>query len=164
MPLHRVSVLGGTDPLARAEFLEAAAAAGRVFASQGITVLYDGGSQGPIGELVAAFQSAHGTALQVPAEQLGERTDGILALPAGVETLEQLLEKGLVVATGVEPPFGLLNTGDYFSGLLEGSGDGVLERFVRESQRGRLIVQRDPVELLRTMAEYRPPETRRLQP
>jgi len=163
MPLHRVSVLGGTDPLARAEFLEAAAEAGRLFASEGITLLYDGGSQGPIGELAAAFQSAHGMALQVPAEQLGEHTDALLALPGGHETLEQLLETGLGVTSVPEPPLGLLNTADYFSGLLKSSGDGVLERFVHESQRGRLIVQRDAAELLRAMAEYRPPETRRQQ-
>ena len=163
MPFHRVSVLSGTDPLARTEFLEAAAAAGRLLASQGITLLYDGGSQGPIGELVSAFQSARGMALQVPTEQLGEGTDGILALPGGEETLEQLLERGLVPAVGTEPPLGLLNTGDYFNDLLKSCGDGVLERFVRESQRGRLIVQRDAAELLRAMEEYRPPETRRQQ-
>jgi hypothetical protein len=32
---------------------------------------------------------------------------------------------------------------------------------VRESQRGMLIVDRDPAALLRAMADFRPPETRR---
>ena len=58
-------------------------------------------------------------------------------------------------------PCGLLNTGDYFTGLLEAVPDEVVERFVRETQRGRLIVNRDPAELLRAMGDYRPPETRR---
>src|SRR5262249_42663535 len=70
MPLHRVSVLGGTDPQARAEFLEAAGAAGMLLASEGITLLYDSSSPGPRAELIAAFQAAHGMALQVAPEQL----------------------------------------------------------------------------------------------
>jgi len=163
MALHRVSVMGGTDPQARDEFLAAGAAAGRLLASQGITVLYDSSASGPLAELVAAFQSAHGMALQVSSEQLCERTDGVFALPGGRESLEELLEAGLVDAGEREPALGLLNTSDYFSELLKHSGDGVLERFVRETQRGRLIVQRDPGELLVAMGEYRPPETRRQQ-
>ena len=163
MALHRVSVMGGTDPQARDEFLAAAAAAGRLLASQGITVLYENSSPGPLAELVAAFQSAHGMALQVSSEQLCEGTDGVFALPGGRESLEQLLEVGLVGTGEREPALGLLNTADYFNDLLKHSGDGILERFVRESQRGRLIVQRDPAELLAAMGEYRPPETRRQQ-
>ncbi len=163
MALHRVSVVGGTDPQARPEFLAAAAAAGRCLASEGITVLYDNSSAGPLAELVAAFQAAHGMALQVASEQLCERTDGIFALPGGRESLEELLQSGLVDAGEREPALGLLNTADYFNELLKHSGDGVLERFVRETQRGRLIVQRDPGVLILAMAEYRPPETRRQQ-
>ena len=155
--------MGGTDPQAREEFLVAGAAAGRLLASEGITVLYDSGSPGPLAELVAALQSAHGMALQVSNELLRERTDGVLVLPGGRESLEELLESGLVGAGEREPALGLLNTSDYFNELLKHSGDGVLERFVRETQRGRLIVQRDPGELLQAMGEYRPPETRRQQ-
>jgi len=138
---------------------------GRLLAAQGITLVYDGGSQGAVAELAAEFHAAHGNSLAVPPDQFAEHCDGFLALPGGPETLEELLGRGLPPRrTGSEPACGLLNTLNYFSEQLKTGGDSVVELFVRESQRGRLIVERDPAELLRTMAEYRPPETRRQQP
>ena len=62
---------------------------------------------------------------------------------------------------GPERPCGLLDTDGYFSHLLTNTDDGLIERFVRESQRGRLIVEPDPAALVQALAEYRPPETRR---
>jgi predicted Rossmann-fold nucleotide-binding protein len=167
MPLRRVAVLGGSNPLAPAEHGEAARSVGRLLAEQGITLVYDGGSQGAVEELAAALHAAHGNSLAVPPEQFVEHCDGFLALPGGPETLEELLGRCLPArgtAGGNEPACGLLNTLNYFSEQLKTGGDRVVELFVRESQRGRLIVERDPAELLRAMAEYRPPETRRQQP
>jgi len=161
MPLRRVSVLGGSDPAARAEHLEAASQLGRLFAESEITLIYDGSAEGPIGALAAALNEANGLALSVVPQELGERSDGLLALPGGPEGLEELLARCLASTAEAEKPCGLLNTGDYFTGLLEAVPDEVVERFVRETQRGRLIVNRDPAELLRAMGDYRPPETRR---
>ncbi|HEV8600019.1 MAG TPA: LOG family protein [Gemmatimonadales bacterium] len=161
MPLRRVSVLGGSDPAARAEHLEAATQLGRLCAENGITVIYDGSSQGPIGALTAALNQAHGLALSVVPQELGERADGMIALPGGPERLEELLEACLSSSPGTEKPCGLLNTEDYFTGLLKAVPDEVVERFIHETQRGRLIVNRDPAELLRAIGDYRPPETRR---
>jgi predicted Rossmann-fold nucleotide-binding protein len=162
MPLRRVSVLGGSDPVARAEHLEAASQLGRLFAERAITLIYDGSVQGPIGALVAALNQANGLALSVVPQELGERSDGFVALPGGPEGLPELLEVCLPSSADLEKPCGLLNTEDYFTGLLKAVPDHVVERFIRETQRGRLIVHRDPVELLRAMEDYRPPETRRL--
>jgi len=161
MSLRRLTVLGGGDPAARAEHLEAATRLGALLAENGVTLVYDGGTQGPIGALAAAVHAAEGRALVAASEELGELGDGFLALAGGSLTLEQLFAAGLPERGGDGKPCGLLNTADYFSGLLKTEADAVLERFARETQRGRLIVERDPAALLRALADYRPPETRR---
>ncbi|HEV8355156.1 MAG TPA: LOG family protein [Gemmatimonadales bacterium] len=145
MPLRRVCLLSGSSPSGtRPEYAEAALEVARLLAEHGITVVYDGGATG----------------LPGPTADLA---DGFLALPGGLETLAELFEM-LGRAGAAEKPCGLLNTGDYFTSLLRSEGDEVLTRFVRESQRGMLIVDRDAGALLRAMADYRPPETRRLEP
>lgn len=164
MPLHRLSVLGGNGPAAQAEHLEAADQLGALLAENGITLVYDGGVQGPLGALADAVRTAEGRALAVGPDELVELGDGFLALPGGPATLQQLFATGLPEHGNDAKPCGLLNTADYFSGLLRTGDDAVLERFVRETQRGRLIVERDPAALLRALADYRPPETRRQGP
>ena len=161
MPLRRISVLGGGDPAALPEHLEAASHLGRLFAEQAITLIYDGSSQGPIGALAAALNQANGLALAVVPLELGERSDAFVALPGGSEGLEELLDICLAPSAEAEKPCGMLNTGDYFTELLKAVPDSVVERFIRETQRGRLIVHRDAAELLSAMAEFRPPESRR---
>jgi predicted Rossmann-fold nucleotide-binding protein len=161
MSLRRLAVLSGSNPAARAEYLEAGSSVGRLLAENGITLLYDGVSQGSIGALVVALNTAEGRALSVPLEELAERSDGFLALPGGPATLDELFATCLPSRPGPEKPCGLLNTADYFTGLLETVDDAILERFVRETQRGRLVIARDPAELLRALADFRPPETRR---
>ena len=144
MPLRRVGLLSGSSLGGRPDYAEAGLEVARLLAENGIAVVYDGGTTG----LEAAT---------------AELADGFLALPGGLETLADLFEM-LSRPGAAGKPCGLLNTGDYFTSLLRSEGDEVLTRFVRESQRGMLIVDRDAGALLRAMADYRPPETRRLEP
>jgi predicted Rossmann-fold nucleotide-binding protein len=161
MPLRRVAVLGGSDPAARAEHFDAASELGRLLVEQGISVALEGSPEGPAGALVTSLEAANGRLLHVARHELGLQADGFLALPGGPATLEELLDVCLDASIPGEKPCGLLNTADYFTELLKTVSDGVVERFVRETQRGRLSVQRDPAELLRAIADFRPPETRR---
>jgi predicted Rossmann-fold nucleotide-binding protein len=161
MPLRRVAVLGGTDPAARAEHFDAASQLGRLLAEQGMSVVYEGSPEGPLAALATALGAATGRSQQVTREELGQHADGFLALPGGPVALEELLDTCLAASSSGERPCGLLNAGDYFTDLLKTTADAVVERFIREAQRGRLSVQRDPAELLRAIADYRPPETRR---
>ena len=89
---------------------------------------------------------------------VAEGGDGIVAAPGAVQDIDQLFQQYL---TGNDVPCGLLNTANYYTDLLRTSADNVVDRFVRESQRGRLIVQRDPHVLVQAMVDYLPPETRR---
>ncbi|NOT08516.1 MAG: TIGR00730 family Rossman fold protein [Gemmatimonadales bacterium] len=150
-----------------------------------------GGSAGSIGMVVDAALAAGGkvigVVLDLPAERegahpgltelqlvpsvserdaaLADLSDGFLALPGGLGTLEELFDIWTWGSLGFnEKPCGLLNIADYYTTLLKTVDDAVVEKFVRETQRGMLIVDRDPEVLLRAVADFRPPETRRLMP
>ena len=87
-----------------------------------------------------------------------EAGDGMVAVPGALRSLEQLFTDHL---EGNDLPCGLLNSEGHFTGLLQAADDAVIDRFIRETQRGRLIVDEDPGSLLYALAAYRPPETRR---
>jgi hypothetical protein len=191
MPLHRVCVFCGSSPGARPEYADAASAVGRLLATSGITLVYGGASIGLMGVLADATLQSGGRVIGVipralvdqeiahagltelrVVETMHERkaemadlSDGFLALPGGLGTLEELFEIWTWGNLGYhQKPCGLLNTSEYYTSLLKFVDDMVVEKFVRETQRGMLIVDRDAETLLRAMAEFRPPETRRLQP
>ena len=190
MPLRRVCVFPDKNPETGPEQREAAASVGRLLAENGLTLIYDGSAKGAPGAMADAVLAAGGravgvvpaavadgtplhpglTELQVvagPEERnavLADLSDGFLALPYGIGSLEELFQIWTWGHLGYhEKPCGLLNRADYFTGLLRSVDDALVERFVRETQRGMLIVDRDPEVLLRALADFRPPETRRFQ-
>lgn len=141
MPLRRVCLFAGSGPGSRPDYAEAAELVGRLLAEQAITVVYDGAPAGLT-------------------DLLADRADAFLALPGGLASIGELFEAWSRPGAA-EKPCGLLNTANYFTTLLQAEDDAALDRFVRETQRGMLIVDRDAGELLRAMADYRAPETRR---
>jgi uncharacterized protein (TIGR00730 family) len=190
MPLRRVCVFSDPDPDVGPEHRELAASIGWLLADNGLTLVYAGPPQGAGVALVEAVQSAGAGAVsvmtassaiesEVPAgltqrrvvANLEERnatlaslSDGFLALPGAFGSLEELMA---VLSWGQpgdqEKPCGLLNRADYYTGLLHTPNDALLDRYVRERQRGMIVVDRDPAALLRALADFRPPETRRSQ-
>ncbi len=191
MPLRRVCVFCGAQAGARPEYAQAAERVGRLVAENGITLVYGGASVGLMGVLADSALAAGGRVVGVIPRglmekeiahqgltelvvvetmherkaQMADRSDGFLALPGGIGTLEELFEIWTWGQLGFhQKPCGLLNTAEYYTSLLKFVDDMVVEQFVRETQRGMLIVDRDPEVLLRAMADFRPPETRRLQP
>jgi hypothetical protein len=191
MPLRRVCVFCDPDPNAGPEHRELAASVGWLLADNGITLVYAGETRGAGGALAEAVLGAGAGAIAVVTASealdseipsgLSERqvvatieerhaalaslSDGFLALPGAFGSLEELVA---VWSWGQpadrEKPCGLLNRADYYTKLLHSKNDDLIERFVRETQRGMVIVDRDPAVLLRGLADFRPPETRRSQP
>jgi predicted Rossmann-fold nucleotide-binding protein len=165
MPLRRVCVLCGSSTEAPAEYAEVAARVGRLLAENSIAVVHGGAAPGLLAALADAALAAGGMVMDAPPEEWPDLCDGFLALPGGVDTLEELFRVwGTDSPRERQKPCGLLNTADYYTALLRAVDDAGVERFVRETQRGMLIVDRDPAALLLAMAEFRPPETRRYQP
>jgi uncharacterized protein (TIGR00730 family) len=190
MPLRRVCVFSDPDPNVGPEHQELAASVGWLLADNGITLVYAGPPEGAGAALVEAVHGAGAGAIavmtvssaiesEVPSgltqrkvvANLEERnatlaslSDGFLALPGAFASLEELMA---VLSWGQpgdqEKPCGLLNRADYYTGLLHTPNDALLDRYVRERQRGMIVVDRDPAVLLRALADFRPPETRRSQ-
>lgn len=182
--MHRIAVFAGRSEIDTPDAFASAHRIGQLLGESRRTVIYDGCLVGPINTLVAAAKGAGSRIVSVmvgdaPAldDQIERRTigtpaefgaavrllaDAFLALPNGFPSLEEALAVwDWSLPRRQEQPLGLLDLGNYYSDLLKQASDGAVDRFVRESQRGQLIVSSDSVDLLRRLAEYRPPETRR---
>jgi uncharacterized protein (TIGR00730 family) len=92
---------------------------------------------------------------------MAELSDGFIALPGGLGTLEELAEVLSWAQLDLHAkPIGLLDVGGYF-GALEGFLDhAVSEGFVAERHRRLLLVDDDIDRLLAAFAAWRPPASR----
>lgn len=165
MPMRRVAVFAGSAAPLAPPYADAAIRVGRLLAENGITLLTEGVMTGLEELLVESAREAGGAVVLLPRDPtLVEKADGFLALPQGLANFDELFQLwSWQNPADPEKPTGLLNVAGYFTALLENESDEAVERFVRETQRGMLIVDPDPESLLRAMADFRPPETRRLQ-
>jgi predicted Rossmann-fold nucleotide-binding protein len=163
MSMRRVAVFAGSAAPLAPSYADAATRVGRLLAENGITLLTEGVMTGLEALLVESAREAGGAVILLPRDPaLVEKADGLLALPQGVVTFDEIFQLwSWQNPADPEKPTGLLNVDGYFTALLKNESDAAVERFVRETQRGMLIVDADPESLLRAMADFRPPETRR---
>jgi uncharacterized protein (TIGR00730 family) len=173
----------GKDP----RYAAAAAAVGERLATRGIQVVYGGGHLGLMGAVADAALAAGGRVIGVIPRGLVDRelahrgvselrivdtlhqrkavmaelSDGFIALPGGLGTLEELAEVLSWAQLDLHAkPIGLLDVGGYF-GSLEGFLDhAVSEGFVAERHRRLLLVDDDIDRLLAAFAAWRPPAGR----
>jgi uncharacterized protein (TIGR00730 family) len=94
---------------------------------------------------------------------MAELSDGFLALPGGLGTLEELLEMLTWTQLGVHvKPVGALDVNGYWTGLRRLLTDGVEAGFVHANHADTLIVDDDAVRLLDRLAAWRAPTAPRL--
>lgn len=173
----------GADPVHR----EAAAEIGRLLAARGIGLVYGGGRAGIMGVLADAVLAAGGEAIGVIPRGLVERevahtgltelrvtasmherkalmaelSDGFVALPGGVGTLEELFEIWTWAQLGIHrKPCGLLDVAGFWQPLVALADHLVATGFLRTAYRQMLLVATDSVGLLEQLAAYRPPAVR----
>jgi uncharacterized protein (TIGR00730 family) len=164
--------------------MEAARSFGRLLAHRGIGVVYGGSSVGLMAALADTMMDELGDVIGVIPRMLVERevanktlsdlrivgtmherkalmaelSDGFVALPGGVGTLEEFFEVWTWGQLGMHTkPCGLLNVGGYFDPLLEFLDHAVEEKFVRDVHRSMVIVESDPQRLLSRFEAYEPP-------
>jgi hypothetical protein len=88
---------------------------------------------------------------------MAELADGFIALPGGIGTLEEIFEIWTWAQLGMHgKPCGLLNVEGYYDALTAFLDHTVAERFVKETHRDMLIVEKNPDVMLDRFAEYRP--------
>jgi len=91
--------------------------------------------------------------------QMADMSNGFIALPGGIGTLEGLFEILTWAQLGIHAkPSGILNVAGYFDGLTGFLDHAVREGFLTEAHRDAVIVENDAVALLQRMHAYTPPE------
>jgi uncharacterized protein (TIGR00730 family) len=185
LQLHRICVFCGTNPGSRPAYGIAARELGRILAEEGIDLVYGGASVGIMGELADAVQEHGGHVTGIIPQQLVEKeaahtgipnlivvasmhqrksqmadmSDGFIALPGGIGTLEGFFEVLTWAQLGIHSkPSGILNIEGYFDGLTGFLDHAVQEGFLTDIHRHAIIVETDPHRLLDRMRAYTAPE------
>jgi uncharacterized protein (TIGR00730 family) len=182
--MNSLCVFCGSSPGARPEYLQAAAHLGRVLVERGIGLVYGGASVGLMGKLADTVLAGTGNVIGVIPSALLEKevahkslpdlrvvdsmherkalmaelSDGFLAVPGGLGTLEEFLEVLTWAQLGIHlKPCGILNVCGYFDPLVEFMERAVKERFITPEHRSMLLVGEEPNELIDLLESYEAP-------
>lgn len=187
--LSRICVFCGTNPGARPEYGAAARELGRVLAEDGIELVYGGASVGIMGELADSVHEHGGQVTGIIPQQLKEKeaahtgirnlivvasmhqrksqmadmSDGFIALPGGIGTLEGFFEILTWGQLGIHAkPSAILNVAGYFDELTRFLDHAVQEGFLTQEHRSAIMLENDPRRLLARMQAYTAPDRERL--
>lgn len=164
---------------------EAAISLGKTFAEREITLVYGAARIGVMGVVAEAVLESHGTVIGIIPEFLKKRevvhlglsqlvttknmherklkmqemSDGFIALPGGVGTLEELFEIFTWLQLGLhQKPIGILNVNHFYDDLLEFMETMVRKGFVSMSNYELLLVDTTIDGLLEKMEAFKAPE------
>jgi len=182
--MKRICVFCGSSPGHDPRYLEAARDMGRVLAGRGLGLVYGGGSVGLMGAVADAALAAGGEVIGVIPQVLqirelahrglttlhvvgsmherkalmAELSDGFVALPGGMGTLEELSEVLTWAQLGLHArPIGLLDVAGYYRPLAEFFDRAVGAGFLRPAHRALLLVGDQPGALLDRFEGWRGP-------
>ena len=185
--LTRLCVFCGTNAGARPDYGKAARELGALLAEEGIELVYGGASVGIMGELADAVQEGGGHVTGIIPQQLVQKeaahhgipdlivvasmhqrksqmadlSDGFIALPGGIGTLEGFFEILTWGQLGIHSkPCGILNIAGYFDALIAYLDHAVKEEFLTEAHRGTIMVESDPRKLLERMRAFTAPKAK----
>ena len=174
----------GGDP----RFRRAAAELGELLAASDRTLVFGGGCVGLMGAMADAALRAGGRVVGVIPQALVERevahhglselhvvasmherkalmaelSDGFIALPGGLGTLEELFEAWTWGQLGLhDKPYGLCNVAGFFDPLLAFLDSQVELGFVKSAHRELLLVESEPAVLIERMEGQQRPPVRR---
>jgi len=178
-PLRKVCVFCGSSSGTQPEYGQAVRNLGAVLVSNGLTLIYGGGSVGLMGELARSVLAAGGQAIGVipkrihemvealrltelhVVENMHERkammydlSDAFIVLPGGIGTVEEFFEVFTWYQLGIHlKPVGLLNVHGYFDRLLDFVDHMVAEGFLKPEHRDALVVEERPETLIVRLRE-----------
>lgn len=182
--MKSITVFCGSYSGARPEYAEAARDLGAALIRNGLGLVYGGGHVGLMGILADEVLRLGGSVTGVIPRPLWRRevghpgvsdmrivetmherkalmadlSDGFIALPGGLGTLEEILEVWTWAQLGMHrKPVGFLDVAGYYSPLLAFLDHAAGESFIRPELRRAAIVDRDPEKLLRRFQTYIPP-------
>ncbi len=170
----------GSDPV----YGKAARNLGDLLAARGLNLVYGGSNIGLMGIVSAAVRDGGGRvtgiiptriADNVPGQKgidlevvagmherkarMYELSDGFIALPGGIGTLEETFEAWTWNQLGYfSKPVALLNINSFYGSLITFLDGITTEGFVKRNQRDSLIVEADPEALLGAMDGWTAPD------
>ena len=183
-PIRRLCVYAGSNPGSHPAYAAAARELAGLLARRGIGLVYGGGAVGLMGVLADTVLAEGGEAVGVIPQALIDRevghggltelhvvasmherkalmeelSDGFVAIPGGIGTLEELIEVYTWSQLGLHrKPIGALNVRGYYDPLAAMLDHAVAEGFLREAHRAALLVAAEPAELLERFAGWQPP-------
>ncbi|MDA8291354.1 MAG: TIGR00730 family Rossman fold protein [Actinomycetota bacterium] len=184
VPVRSVCVYCGSNPGGRPEYAQGAVELARAIVGRGARVVYGGARVGMMGALADAALDAGGEVVGVIPDHLvgaevahgglselhvvrsmherkalmAELSDGFVAPPGGIGTLEEFAEVATWSKLGIHAkPTGLLNVLGYYDRLLGFLDHAVSERFLRDEHRRMVISEPRPDALLDAMDRWVPP-------
>ncbi|HEX7759614.1 MAG TPA: TIGR00730 family Rossman fold protein [Caulobacteraceae bacterium] len=183
-PVRSVCVFCGSSPGADSAYLIAARATGQAIADRGLTLVYGGAKVGLMGTVADAALAAGGevigvlprglaakelahtglTRLEVVASmherkaRMAELSDGFLALPGGIGTLEEIFEIWTWGQLGFHAkPAGFLNVAGFYDPLKTFVSHMTDQAFMKPMHRDMAVFGDSVGDILAAFAAYRPP-------
>lgn len=185
MGLNSIAVFCASSPGFDGVWVETARQVGQYFAEQDITLVYGGGKVGLMGAVADAALAKggkvvgvipefldtkevghHGVTELIVVDTMHERKakmnalcHGVIALPGGFGTMEELFEMLTWAQLGLHPkPIGLLNAHGFYDHLLAFVRNMVDTGLLKKENQDMLLVADNIEELVDKMNNYRAPD------
>jgi uncharacterized protein (TIGR00730 family) len=189
--VERVCVYCGSSPGHDPAYRRAAREMGEELVARDLGLVFGGGSVGLMGTVADAVMDGGGEAVGVMPEALEakevahggltelavvgsmherkqrmvELSDGFVALPGGLGTLEELFEVLTWAQLGIhEKPCGVLNVAGFYDGLVSHLDGATEAGFVSPAHRDLARVETEPAALLDAFERYEPPTEPKVGP
>ena len=180
----RLCVFCGSSSGSKAIYLEMATRLGKALADAGIGLVYGGASVGLMGAVADGALANGGEVIGIIPQALQEKeiahkgltdlrvvgsmherkalmaelSDGFIAMPGGIGTLEELFEVWTWAQLGYHTkPCALLNVDGFYDGLATFLDSLVEQAFVKPNHREMLIVEEQVENLLAAISNYEAP-------
>lgn len=182
---RRLCVYCGSNRGNSPAFADAAVELGKALASRGIGLVYGGGHVGLMGLIADAVVSGGGEVIGVIPQSLQDKelghagltelhivgsmherkqlmadsSDGFIAMPGGIGTLEELFETFTWLQLGFhDKPVALLNVGGFYDGIVAFVSQLTRDGFLKPAHEACLLVDDRVEPLLEKMHHFQPPQ------
>ncbi len=183
--LKKICVFCGSSSGNDLAITDMAVKLGDIFAARNITLVYGAAKIGVMGTIAKSVLDNNGKVIGIIPEflkmkevvhlglselittqnmherklKMQEASDGFIALPGGMGTLEELFEIITWLQLGLhKKPIGLLNVNGFYNDLINLLENMVRKGFLSIENYNLLLVDSSPIQLLKKMEEFKRPE------